>query len=277
MYILCVEALCLCTSTSQLDSSYSPVSPHHQQLTFESSETLLNPLEIPPHLQVCLVSYENSPYAVHRDINSVETASFFNVLNQLSDLPDNHSDITESADGGSDIADNTSVGTQRAVEEKEEEEEEEEEEVGEEEEVDEGEEEEVDEGEEEEEKEEEKGEEEKNEEKKNKKEKEEEMEEEEVIEKEGEKGGREQMCLEFSGPAACSEEKSGAFESLEHVEQNLNHLQEGELIVNEFIELDLKEPSSIKDSSYDGSFYIGGGCSHTYTTSSGYISAPDTI
>ena len=221
------------------------------------------------------MSYENSPYAVHnpQDINIVETASFFNVLNQLSDLPDNHSDITESADGGSDIADNTSVGTQRAVEEKEEEEEEEEE-VGEE-----GEEE-VEEGEEEEEKEEEKeeeekGEEEKNEEEKDKKEKEE-MEE-EVIEKEGEKGGREQMCLEFSGPAACSEEKSGAFESLEHVEQNLNHLQEGEFIVNELFELDLKEPGSIKDSSYDGSFYIGGGCSHTYTASSGYISAPDTI
>ena len=216
------------------------------------------------------MSYENSPYVVHspRDINIVETTSFLNALNQLSDLPDNHSDITESADGGSNIADNTSVGTQRAVEEKEEEEE-----VGDEREGEEGEEEEEgEEGEEEkDEEEEEKEKEEKNEEEKDKKEKEEE---EEVTEKEGEKGGQEQMCFEFSVHVACSEEKS---ESLEHVEQNLDHLQEGELIVDELFELDLKEPSSINDSSYDGSFYIGGGCSHTYTASSGYIiSAPNT-
>ena len=209
------------------------------------------------------MSYENSPYVVHSPwyINTVETTSFLNALNQLSDLPDNHSDITESADGGSDIADSTSVGTQRAVEEKEEEEEEEE--VGEEEEEKEEKEEET------EEKEEETEEEEKNEEEKDKKE-EEEMEEEEVVEKEGEKGGREQMCFELSGHAACSEEKSGTFESPEHVEQNLDHQQD----VDELFELDLKEPSSINDSSYDGSFYIGGG---TYTASSGYITAPNTM
>ena len=75
----------------------------------------------------------------------------------------------------------------------------------------------------------------------------------------------------------CSEEKSGVCESLEYAEHNLNHLQEGELILDELFELDLKEPSSINHSSYDGSFYVDSGCSNTYSASSGYISDPNAI